>query len=235
MKILLLGLCGLLLLAGYGLLQASDEADMIRLPIPVQDSNTSIEEALISRRSVREFSSEPMTIREVSQLLWAAQGSIGEFRTAPSAGALYPMEVYVVCGNVEGLPAGVYRYRPDKHGLVKSVDGDKRAELSEAAMGQASVRNAAIDLIIAGVYERTTGKYDRPVRDKRIGASYPSGVGYVHMEAGHVAQNVYLQSVSLGLGTVTIGAFYQGQVKAAAELRDDERPLYIMPVGRKLK
>jgi SagB-type dehydrogenase family enzyme len=199
-------------------------ADVIKLPAPVLHSDTSVEEALFNRRSVREFGDGPLTIREVSQLLWAAQGTTGTGitagRTAPSAGALYPLEVYVAIGNVEGLAPGVYKYSPGGHELLKIAEGDKRAELSGAALGQASVKNGVIDIIIAGVYERTTGKY---------GAS---GVKYVHMEAGHAAQNVYLQAASLHLGTVTIGAFFDDGVRKATGMRDDERPLYIMPVGR---
>lgn len=206
--------------------------DVVKLPAPAYHSDTSIEKALLHRRSVREFRDEPLTLREVSQLLWAAQGITGQGRMAPSAGALYPLEIYVAAGNVEGIAPGVYRYRPEGHELLKITDGDKRAELCDAALRQASVKNGAIDIVIAGVYERTTGKYNTPVHDERTGASYPAGVRYVHMEAGHAAQNVCLQAVSLHLGTVTIGAFSDGEVKKVMGMRDDERPLYIMPIGR---
>ncbi len=210
------------------------ETNVIKLPGPAHDSNTSIEEALLSRRSVREFKDEPLSLREVSQLLWAAQGITGPggLRTAPSAGALYPLSIYVAAGNVEGIPPGVYRYEPYRHELVRAAGGDKRAELSGAALGQPSIKDGAVDIVIAGIYERATGKYNTPVRDERMGASYPVGVRYVHMEAGHAAQNICLQAVSLHLGTVTIGAFSDGEVKKVMGMRDDERPLYIMPVGR---
>jgi SagB-type dehydrogenase family enzyme len=206
----------------------------IDLPEPSYDSNISIEEALHDRRSVREFKDEPLTLAEVSQLLWAAQGLTGPggFRTAPSAGALYPLEVYVVAANVEGLTPGVYKYRPSGHKLIMVNEGDRRAELHDAALGQPSVKGGAIVIVISGVYERTTGKYNTPEHDDQTNASYPIGVRYVHMEAGHSAQNVYLQAESLGLGTVVIGAFSAGDVKKIAGMPDEERPLYIMPVGR---
>ncbi len=194
--------------------------DVIKLPPPAHDGNMSVEAAMLNRRSIREYSEGPLTLREVSQLLWAAQGIAGPGRTAPSAGALYPLEVYAVVGNVEGISPGVYKYRPGGHELFKAIEGDKRGALCDAALGQASVKNGALDIVIAGVYERTTGKYGE------------SGIKYVHMEAGHAAQNVYLQATSLRLGTVSIGAFSEDGVRKAIGMRGDERPLYIMPVGR---
>lgn len=207
--------------------------ETIRLPAPSHGSSTSIEQALSERRSAREFKDEPLTLSAVSQLLWAAQGTTGDggHRTTPSAGALYPLEVYVVAGNVEGPGPGVYKYLPREHAIVRVADGDRRADLSRAAMGQPAIRNAAIDIVIAGVYERTTGKYDTPLSDRRTGSDYPAGVKYVHMEAGHASQNVYLQCESLGLGTVAIGALSEDGVRKICDMPDDERPLYIMPVG----
>jgi len=196
---------------------------LITLPEPRNDSDVSIEEVLLERRSVREYTGEPLTIQEVSQLLWAAQGITDPrgYRTTPSAGGLYPLEVYVVVGDVENLDEGVYKYRPQGHELVKILDEDRREGLFAAALEQAWVKEAAVDLVIMAVYERTTAKYgDR-------------GVQYVHMEAGHAAQNVYLQATALGLGTVTIGAFHDDQVEEVLMSPENERPLYVMPVGRK--
>lgn len=212
-------------------IQASGE---IKLPQPSYDSGTSIEKTLLNRRSVREYKDDPLTLKEVSQLLWAAQGLTdpGGARIAPSAGALYPLEVYLVAGNVEGLKSGVYRYVPDGHKLVLIKEGDIRNELGRAAVEQASVGDGAIDIVISGVYERTTGKYNTQVHDDLTGADYPRGVKYVHMEAGHASQNVYLQAESLGLGTVTIGAFDDAELKRLTGMSDEERPLYVMPVGR---
>jgi SagB-type dehydrogenase family enzyme len=123
-------------------------------------------------------------------------------------------------GDVEGLDKGVYKYRPVEHELEKVVDGDKREELAEAAGGQECVKDAAIDIVFTAVYERTTWKYGE------------RGIRYVHMEAGHAAQNVYLQAVSLELGTVVIGAFIGDRVKDLVNAEEQEVPLYIMPVGR---
>ena len=215
---------------GFALLQAREmidtmpeyKSETIRLPGPAQDSKTSIEKALLKRRSVRSFKDSSLTLAEVSQLLWAAQGitSPGGLRTAPSAGALYPLEIYLVAGNVDALPDGVYHYRPVKHELARVIRGDKRTELCAAALGQTSVRNAAAVIVFAAVYERTTVKY---------GAR---GVQYVHMETGHAAQNVSLQAVPLHLGTVVIGAFQDAEVRKVLKMPDREQPLYVMPVGR---
>jgi len=192
------------------------------LPEPRLKSEVSLEEALLKRRSIREYANLPLTLEDVSQLLWAAQGITAEWggRTAPSAGALYPLEVYLAVGNVENLAAGVYKYKPERHELVKVRDDDVRGELAEAALGQNFVMEAAIDIVIAAVYERTTKKYgDR-------------GVRYTHMEAGHAAQNIYLQATALDLGMVTIGAFYDDRVKDILGMLKNETPLYVIPVGK---
>jgi len=196
--------------------------DTIILPEPRNSGGISVEEALLERRSIRNYKNEALTLAEISQLLWAAQGIThpGGYRTAPSAGALYPLEVYVVAGNVEGLQAGIYKYRPQGHELKKVAEGDVRAELCAAALDQECIEDGAAVLVFAAVYERTTGKYGE------------RGVRYVHMEVGHAAQNVHLQAVSLGLGTVVVGAFDDGGVEKLLQMQDDERALCIMPVGR---
>jgi len=202
---------------------SQEQAEVIKLPEPRYDSDVSLEQSLLNRRSIRSYTSEPLTLEETSQLLWAAQGLTDPqgFRTAPSAGGLYPLELYLVAGDVEGLAAGVYRYQPDGHQLVKTMDGDKRAELAEAALGQEWVEEGAVSIVFTAVYERTTGKYgDR-------------GVRYVHMEAGHAAQNLCLQATALELGAVTVGAFYDEEVSQLLNLPADERPLYVIPIGRK--
>ncbi|MHC1611019.1 MAG: SagB/ThcOx family dehydrogenase [Candidatus Methanospirareceae archaeon] len=196
--------------------------ERIKLPEPKYDSNTSVEEALRERRSIRAYKDEALTLTEVSQLLWAAQGITDPrgFRTAPSAGALYPLEVYVVIGNVEGVTEGVYKYKPHEHELLKVRSGDVRDGLSVAALGQSFVGEGSIVIVFSAVYERTTQRYgDR-------------GIRYVHMEAGHAAQNVYLQAVSLNLGTVVVGAFKDDEVRRILNMPDEEHPLYIMPVGK---
>ena len=201
----------------------AEEETAMKLPEPQYDSNVSLEESLLQRRSIRSYTDEPLTLQELSQLLWSAQGITGPggLRTAPSAGALYPLEVYAVVGDVQDLNPGVYRYEPDGHQLVKTMDGDRRASLASAALGQGSVRDGAVAFIFTGVYERTTGKYgDR-------------GIRYVHIEVGHAAENLCLQATAMGLGSVTVGAFSDEQVTRLLNLPDGEQPLYIIPIGRK--
>ncbi|MEM4250865.1 MAG: SagB/ThcOx family dehydrogenase [Candidatus Bathyarchaeia archaeon] len=190
---------------------------------PRKSSDTSLEEALLNRRSVRNYADGALTLDQLSQLLWAAQGltSPQGLRTAPSAGGLYPLEVYVVVGGVEGLSPGVYRYLPNSHSILRILDGDRRVKLAQASLDQSWVKDAAVDVIIAAAYERITVKYGE------------RGVRYVHLEAGHAAQNVCLQAVALGLGAVPVGAFSDEQVARLLGLTGEEIPLYIIPVGRK--
>ncbi|MEM4616652.1 MAG: SagB/ThcOx family dehydrogenase [Archaeoglobaceae archaeon] len=195
--------------------------ESIKLPEPTLDGKKSLEKTLAERRSIREYSNEPITIRELSQLLWAAQGITDPrgFRTAPSAGALYPLEVFVVVGRVEGVKEGVYRYVPQNHSIVRVLDGDKREELAKIAVGQQCVKNAAIDIVITAIYERTTAKYGE------------RGVRYVHFETGHAAQNILLQATALDLGAVPVGAFSDEELKKLLNL-SEEQPLYIIAIGR---
>ncbi len=196
--------------------------DVIKLPEPKYNSSISVEKALQERRSVRTYKNVSLMLSEVSQILWAAQGITNPqgFRTGPSAGALYPLEVYLVAGNVNNLPAGVYKYRPRGHELIKIAKGDKRNELSDAALGQPWVADGSAVIIISAVYERTTRKYGE------------RGVRYVHIEVGHAAQNIFLQSVSLHIGTVVVGAFDDRKVKKVIHMALQEEPLIMMPVGR---
>lgn len=200
----------------------NSSSKVIELPAPKYVSGTSLEEAMFRRRSVRDFKDLPLTISEVSQLLWAAQGAAGARcrRTVPSAGALYPLELYIVAGNVLGLPGGIYRYVPDGHKLLTLAIGEKRKDLCNAALSQSSIRRAPAVIVMSGVYERTMSKYGE------------RGVRYVYMEAGHAAQNIYLESVSLGLGTVVIGAFRDEEIRKIMKMTEMEGPLYIMPVGK---
>lgn len=197
-------------------------SDILDLPKPRIDGSVSVESALAQRRSVREFDNTPLALAGLGQILWAAQGLTDArgYRTAPSAGALYPLEVYVAAGNVVDLPAGIYRYLPREHRLATVTAGDHRADLAAAAVSQHWVADAPAVLVIAAVYERTTGKYGQ------------RGIRYAHMEVGHAAQNVYLQAVALDLGTTFVGAFSDDQVSQVLSLPEDEQPLGIMPVGR---
>ncbi|UCG06740.1 MAG: SagB/ThcOx family dehydrogenase [Desulfobacterales bacterium] len=203
-------------------MSSSNPQEIIRLPEPRYDGSVSVEHALLTRRSVRNYKNEPLTLAEISQLTWAAQGitTSGGYRTAPSAGALYPLELYVVVGNVTDLPAGIYKYLCRDHALRRTVAGDKRSELSRAALGQGSIARAPAVLLFCAVYPRIAGKYgDR-------------GIQYTFMEIGHAAQNVCLQAIALDLGTVVIGAFRDNEVKLIADLPADEEPTYFIPVGR---
>lgn len=203
--------------------QRYGSTDTVKLPEPKYNSKVSIEKALLERRSVREYKNNSLALAEISQLLWASQGITDPrgFRTAPSAGALYPLEVYVVVGNVDNLPDGIYKYKPRGHELVLVAKGDKRDELCAAALGQASIKYSAAVIVFAAAYERTTKKY----RER--------GIRYVHMEVGHAAQNTYLQSVSLNLGTLVVGSFNDREVKKVINMPNEEQPLYIMPVGKR--
>lgn len=194
----------------------------LKLPAPHPKSKTSVEQALSKRRSVRTYKDEPLTIEHISQLCWSAQGITSDWggRTAPSAGAKYPLEVFLVVENVDGLDPGVYHYNPSDHSLRKKIDGDKREDLYTSALWQKPVIRAPVNFVISGVYERTMKKYGE--RGKR----------YVHMEVGHVCQNIYLQAEALNLGTVVIGAFDDQKVKKVLNLKKEE-PFAIMPVGRK--
>lgn len=196
---------------------------VIELPLPAFTGDVSVEEALHQRRSVRAFRDEALGLDELAQLLWSAQGVSDEargFRTAPSAGALYPLETYAVIGNVPDMESGVYRYDPDRNRLEPGVSGDVRRELASAALGQDFIAEAPVTIVFSGVYGRTATRYGE--RAER----------YVHIEAGHAAQNLSLQAVALGFGTVPVGAFRDDNVAAVLDLAEEETPLYILPVGR---
>lgn len=205
--------------AGVAMADAGEE---VALPAPSLDGKVAVERALAQRRSVREFGSEPLSLAAVSQLLWAAQGvtSPSGLRTAPSAGALYPLEVYLVAGAVSGLPPGVYRYDPRRHRLVVASKGDARAGLARAALGQDWLAEAPVTIVLAAVFERTAKKYGK------------RATRYVHIEVGHAAQNVYLQATALGLGTTMVGAFRDAEVARVVGLPKDARPLGLLPVGK---
>ncbi len=196
----------------------------IVLPEPDLSGEMSVEEAIYRRRSIRSYLREPLTLKELGQLLWAAQGitfTQRGFRAAPSAGATYPLVIYVSVkeGGVEGLSSGIYRYEPFGHLLYFVKPGDFSGELARAALDQRWVREAPICIVIAADFERTVSVYGE------------RGIRYVYMEAGHIGQNIYLQATALGLGTVAVGAFYDDEVKSIVGCPED--PLYLFPVGRK--
>ncbi len=198
------------------------EMTLRKLPAPRTAGSVPVETALAQRRSVRAFAPQPLALSQLGQILWSAQGVTGSrwpLRTAPSAGGLYPLEIYVVAGRMNDLAAGIYRYRPTDHSLTVVASGDHRESLARAALGQGWMAQAPVVLAIAGVVARTAAKYGQ--RAER----------YVFMEAGHAAQNVYLQAQADGLGTTAVGAFRDTAVRTLLGLPDDEMPLYLMPVG----
>ena len=191
--------------------------DVLKLPSPQPEGSLSLESALAQRRSLREFDQRELTLGEIGQILWAAQGITDYLegrRTAPSAGALYPLEVYLANSQ------GVFHYRPINHLLVQTMGADVRRQLRQTTPEQGWVEEAPCLFIITGIYERTTGKYGE------------RGIRYVHLEAGHVAQNILLQAVALGLGGVTVAAFKQLPVAQILDLREREKVLYLIPVGQ---
>lgn len=198
--------------------------EIIMLPEPEYSSNCSIEKALKERRSIRDFSKEPVGLGELSQLLWACQGITDPrgFRTAPSAGALFPLEIYVVVERVTGLENGVYHYnigsnRQD-HSLQRENISFTNNDLANCALGQSCIRDAAVNILITSVTSRTERKYG------------PKAEKYVLIETGHAAQNICLQAQSLKLGVVTVGAFYEHKVKEKLKL--DAEPIYLLAIGK---
>lgn len=186
------------------------------LPEPNATGTLSLEEALLARRSIRDYSDQEVDLESISQLLWAAQGITDTHghRTAPSAGALYPLELYVISAE------GVFHYLPENHALEVIKMGDFRADLHAAALQQDPVREAPLVFVVTAVYARTSAKYG-PERSPR----------YVQLETGHAAQNLLLQAAALGLGAVPIGAFDDSGVQVVLSLPQDHQPLYLIPVG----
>jgi len=216
-----------LLLAVYGgeekvigVMKGGKMNEEIKLPAAQLTGSVSLEKVLSARRSVRDYKDSALRLSEVAQLLWAAQGITADWggKTAPSAGATYPLEIYAVVGDVEGLELGVYHYISGSHSLKKTVEGDLREQLSASALGQRCVAEAPVTVVVTAVFDRTTRRYGE------------RGIRYVHMEVGHVGQNVCLQAKTLGLSTVMIGAFRDEAVKGVLKLK--EEPLYLIPVGR---
>lgn len=213
-----------------GLVKVEGEQLSYVLPSPKTDGGISVERALNDRRSRRNFTDTAVPAEELSQILWAAYGVTspqpgrpaqrGGLRTAPSAGALYPFEIYVLVGNVEGIEPGVYKYISEEHKIVRTIVADLREELSKAALGQLQVRNAPAVIFYSAIFERMTKKYGDRGRER-----------YVCMDLGHSAQNIYLQAESLGLGTCAIGSFSDDEVARILQLPENEEPLYIMPIG----
>jgi SagB-type dehydrogenase family enzyme len=197
--------------------ETKSTAEIVTLPPPVLESSVSLEKALSERRSVRSYRDQPLTLMDISQILWAAQGiteTNRELRTAPSARASYLLKVYLLAGEVTDLSMGMYEYQPRGHKLVRIAAGDMKATLFDAAP-QKPIRNAPAAIVIAGL----SGKAGNPL--------------WMYLEAGHVSQNIYLEAASRNMGTVAMTGFKSEEVKKALKLPNGEEPIYLMPLGKK--
>lgn len=202
--------------------------DTVELPRPETDGAVSVERAIESRASRREFSSDPVDIEDVAQLLWAAQGLTHErdeisMRAAPSAGATYPLvaDLEITRDGCEGVDAGLYRYDPDRHALDPRRERSIHETVTSASLDQAVIADAPAVIALSADFDRTTGKYPE------------HGERYVHMEAGHVAQNVQLVCESQELNSCPVGAFDDGALSDALALSAEFEPLYLVPFGRR--
>jgi SagB-type dehydrogenase family enzyme len=204
---------------------ADDNSDVIDLPSPQSGPERELLEVMRARRSQRDFERAPIKIEQISALLFAGQGITRQerLRTVPSAGALYPLEIYVVAGDVEGLKKGVYRYIPQGHKLERVGGGDRRYQLAEAALGQLWISKAPAILVLGAVYERTAAKYG--ARAER----------YADIEAGCCSQNISLACVDLGLGTTVVGAFNDERLAKLLGADDNLSPLIVMPIAHPAK
>jgi len=189
-------------------------ADIV-LPAPSEHGTISVEEAIARRRSRRRYRPDPLSLAQISQLLWSAQGITHPrgLRAAPSAGACYPLEAYLV------VEEGVFHYRPRGHSLSKLSKADVRAGLAAAALDQGFITEAPVTIILTAVYQRTAQRYGE------------RGERYVHLDVGCAAENVHLQAEALGLGSVAVGAFYDAEVQRVLAPTEEEVPLYLIPVG----
>ncbi len=217
-----------LLFVSGPLLLASEDV-VFSLPAPRLEGGPGIKGVMNARRSTRRFTKEPLDLKEISLLLWASSGKTtdavtGATRTVPSAGGIYPVVVYLVVRDVDTLGQGVWRYDYRSHTVTLVKGGDISRPLSQAAGGQVYVRTAPACIVIAASSARMARVYGKRGEQR-----------YLHMDAGHSAQNVYLAACSLSLGTVEVGAFVDERVKSVLGLDNDESPLLIMPVGHPLR
>jgi SagB-type dehydrogenase family enzyme len=198
----------------------------MRLPDPQFEGDVSLERAIRTRRTIRSFGGKALSLRQISQLLWASQGitETGGFkRAAPSAGALYPMDIYAVAGAgcVEGLDPGVYHYEPEGHSISFGKGEDARRDVARASLRQTWMAQAPLNLIITAEYSRITGKYGQ------------RGIRYAMIEAGHIGQNIFLQAQAMGLAAGIVGAFDDERLIRVMGIQETHEPLLIMPVGYK--
>jgi len=202
---------------------STQAAEAIKLPQPSSEGRMSVEEALSKRRTVRHFARRELDLAQVSQFLWGADGTSDPrgLRTAPSAGATYPLELYLAVGerSVKGLAPGLYRYLPGSHTLELTQKGDLRAAVARACLHQTWMAEAPVMVIFAAEYRRCMARYGE------------RGVRYTHMEVGHAGQNLFLQAEALGLACGIVGAFQDRTLQEILKLPSSHEPLLVMPVG----
>jgi len=186
----------------------------LQLPKPILKGFKSLEECIYERESVRSYSDKKIEIEKISQILWATQGKKGDKRTVPSAGATYPLEIYLTLKD-----KGYFHYNYIQHELKLITDRNITTQLAQASWDQYFIHEAYLNIIICAIFGRTTQRYGQ------------RGVRYVYIEVGHCAQNVHLEAVALGLCSVPIGAFDDNAVKKVLDLKKKVEPLYIIPIG----
>jgi SagB-type dehydrogenase family enzyme len=193
--------------------------ESIKLPDP--DKSTPLSQLLLKRRSMRRYSRGEIDLKELSQILWSTYGLINEERrVVPSAGATYPVEVFIFASRVFGVEPGIYKYSEYEHSLIPLKKGDYSRELAKACLGQSWVKNAPLNIVLVARYRKTTDWYGE------------RGFRYIYMEAGHIGQNIYLSATELGLGTVAVGAFKDEEVARLIGLGEEYIVLYVFPIGR---
>ena len=200
----------------YAMEKTMTGSKIIELSSPTLKGSVSVEEAILKRRSIRSFSSKELSLNQISQILWSAQGITDKkdgFRSSPSAGALYPIEVYIAKTD------GIFHYLPQGHKLEMINQKDVRKELAKASWKQTFIYQAPINVVLCAVYSRITSKYGE------------RGIRYTYIETGHIAENIHLQAVSMGLSSVPVGAFDDDEVQKNLSLSNDCKPIYIIPIG----
>ncbi|MEM3926650.1 MAG: SagB/ThcOx family dehydrogenase [Desulfurococcaceae archaeon] len=189
------------------------------MKLPEVDKSTPLFQLLTRRKSIRRYKDKPLGLNELSRILWATYGFVNGRRTAPSAGAIYPIEIYVVVKNVVDLKPGIYKYIEKNHELELVKEGDYSRKLANACLGQGCVLMAPLNIVITAMPEKVIKWYGE------------RGYRYIYMEAGHIGQNIYLVATEMNLGTVAVGAFNDDAVREVIGLGREYMVLYIFPIG----
>jgi SagB-type dehydrogenase family enzyme len=207
----------------------ADAKNDFKLPKPSFTGKMSVETSMTKKKSVRHFAADPLTLEQLSQLLWAANGVLpvdaisgATVKTLPSAGGIYPLEIFLLTGDksVKGLPAGVFHYNTMNNSLLMISSGDARMALAQAALSQIWMASAPVTIVIAGAFGKSTAKYGQ------------RGIQYTFMESGAANQNLYLQAEAIGLRVGTVGAFDENAVSSAIRIPAGITPLLLVPVGK---